>query len=142
MLTKVAMCSHSVYSAIYMQHYFHLSCTLHRFIYSVERNRRSFRRLLPPKLFELFIDTGHYIRDSSAYSPLVHYVKELSVSSLIFLKEFCGDILSHCVGGLKAFSRVYATMWNLLMEYSFQAGKLYPTFFIQSLHKSLHYHKS
>ena len=51
-----------------------------RFLFSMERNRRLFKRLFPPDLFEMFIDIGHYKRDMAAYRPLVDKINSLSVS--------------------------------------------------------------
>ncbi|CAI8012226.1 Serine/threonine-protein kinase Nek10, partial [Geodia barretti] len=52
-----------------------------RYLYSSERNRRRFQKVFPPKLFEQFIDIGHYVRDSGAYSPLLQSVNSMSVCS-------------------------------------------------------------
>ena len=53
-----------------------------RFLFSVERNRRHFKRMFPAELFESFIDIGHYNRDISAYLPLVNKLNCLAVRSL------------------------------------------------------------
>ena len=58
-----------------------LSLSLCRYLYSSERNRRRFQKVFPPKLFEQFIDIGHYVRDSGAYSPLLQSVNSMSVCS-------------------------------------------------------------
>lgn len=47
----------------------------------MERNRKVFKKLFPPNLFECFIDIGHYSRDLSCYSPLVHTINTLPVSA-------------------------------------------------------------
>jgi hypothetical protein len=38
-----------------------------RFVFSVERNRKVFKRLFPPSLFAAFIDVGHYKQDVGVY---------------------------------------------------------------------------
>jgi hypothetical protein len=38
-----------------------------RYVYSVERNRKVFKRLFPPDLFAAFIDIGHYASDLEHY---------------------------------------------------------------------------
>ncbi|XP_059145403.1 serine/threonine-protein kinase Nek10-like [Physella acuta] len=48
-----------------------------RFLFSMERNRRLFKQLFPPDLFEMFIDVGHYNRDLSAYMPLADKINSL-----------------------------------------------------------------
>ena len=50
-----------------------------RYLFSMERNRQLFKRMFPPNLFELFIDVGHYVRELSAYCPLVHMINTLPV---------------------------------------------------------------
>ena len=50
-----------------------------RFLFSVERNRRHFKRMFPAELFEAFIDIGHYNRDIAAYLPLVDRLNSLPV---------------------------------------------------------------
>ncbi|XP_052096230.1 serine/threonine-protein kinase Nek10-like isoform X1 [Mytilus californianus] len=45
-----------------------------RFTFSMERNRRLFKRLFPPDLFDMFISVGHYIKDLSAYKSLVEKI--------------------------------------------------------------------
>ena len=53
-----------------------------RWLFSMERNRRLFKKLFPPALFENFIDIKHYVRDIKSYMPLVHQVNSLPVSLL------------------------------------------------------------
>ena len=38
-----------------------------RFVFSMERNRKIFKRLFPPALFAAFIDVGHYTQNLAAY---------------------------------------------------------------------------
>ena len=57
----------------------HFCC--HRYLFSMERNRRVFKKLFPPDLFVTFIDIGHYNSRLSAYSKLVHTINNLSVSA-------------------------------------------------------------
>eukprot|EP00195_Chlamydomonas_chlamydogama_P014873 CAMPEP_0202909088 /NCGR_PEP_ID=MMETSP1392-20130828/48237_1 /ASSEMBLY_ACC=CAM_ASM_000868 /TAXON_ID=225041 /ORGANISM="Chlamydomonas chlamydogama, Strain SAG 11-48b" /LENGTH=1008 /DNA_ID=CAMNT_0049598709 /DNA_START=59 /DNA_END=3081 /DNA_ORIENTATION=- len=49
-----------------------------RYIFSMERNRKVFKRLFPPDLFAAFIDVGHYNTSLSTYVPLVQRFDELS----------------------------------------------------------------
>ncbi|KAL5007557.1 hypothetical protein ScPMuIL_016363 [Solemya velum] len=48
-----------------------------RFLFSMERNRRLFKRLFPADLFAMFIDVGHYNRELAAYKPLVEKMNKL-----------------------------------------------------------------
>ncbi|XP_069111066.1 serine/threonine-protein kinase Nek10-like isoform X4 [Argopecten irradians] len=48
-----------------------------RFLFSMERNRKLFKMLFPPHLFEKFISIGHYNRDLKAYIPLVEAINSL-----------------------------------------------------------------
>jgi serine/threonine protein kinase len=58
-----------------------------RYLYSTERSRRRFQKAFPPKLFEQFTDIGHYVRDSGAYSPLLHTVDSMSEAALSGLRS-------------------------------------------------------
>ena len=42
-----------------------------RFLYSVDKNRKSFKVIFPPNLFGAFIDVGNYNKDFQAYIPLL-----------------------------------------------------------------------
>ncbi|XP_056007896.1 serine/threonine-protein kinase Nek10-like isoform X2 [Ostrea edulis] len=48
-----------------------------RFLFSMERNRRLFKRLFPVDLFEMFINIGHYKQDLNEYKPLVEKINRL-----------------------------------------------------------------
>ncbi|XP_058513162.1 serine/threonine-protein kinase Nek10 isoform X1 [Ochotona princeps] len=58
-----------------------------RFLFSMERNRPLFKRLFPTDLFEIFIDTGHYVRDISAYGDLVAKLNSLAEDDLKQIAE-------------------------------------------------------
>ena len=58
-----------------------------RFLFSKERNRRLFKRVFPPDMFEMFIDIGHYNRDISAYKPLVKKINSLGVRCGFVIKS-------------------------------------------------------
>ena len=58
-----------------------------RFLFSKERNRRLFKRVFPPDMFEMFIDIGHYNRDISAYKPLVKKINSLGVRFGLIIKS-------------------------------------------------------
>uniref|UniRef100_A0A7R9V241 non-specific serine/threonine protein kinase n=1 Tax=Chlamydomonas euryale TaxID=1486919 RepID=A0A7R9V241_9CHLO len=49
-----------------------------RYLFSMERNRKVFKRLFPPDLFALFIDVGHYNTSLAAYTNLVQHFEDLS----------------------------------------------------------------
>ena len=49
-----------------------------RFLFSLERNRRHFKRMFPPQLFAAFIDVGHYEFDQKKYRPLVDALNALT----------------------------------------------------------------
>uniref|UniRef100_A0A3B3SH41 NIMA related kinase 10 n=1 Tax=Paramormyrops kingsleyae TaxID=1676925 RepID=A0A3B3SH41_9TELE len=68
----------------------HFALCLHqtlRFLFSVERNRRLFKRLFSAELFEMFIDVGHYVRDITSYEALQAKVSLLSEEELKSLRE-------------------------------------------------------
>ncbi|XP_068179667.1 serine/threonine-protein kinase Nek10 [Antennarius striatus] len=58
-----------------------------RFLFSVERNRHLFKRLLPTDLFEMFIDVGHYVRDLTAYEGLRSRVSLYTEEEMDSLRE-------------------------------------------------------
>ena len=78
------------------------ACRALRFLYSMERNRKQFKkywtphgyhdiswshRIFPAKVLETFIDVGHYVKDLSAYSTLVQLINSLSVSGVGWAKD-------------------------------------------------------
>ncbi|NWR88474.1 NEK10 kinase, partial [Furnarius figulus] len=65
-----------------------------RFLFSMERNRHTFKRLFPTELFEIFIDIGHYVRDIGAYEGLV--------SKLNLLKE---DVLKQIAESIESMNQ-------------------------------------
>ena len=54
-----------------------LRCLRH--MYSLEKNRKAMKLLLPASLFGLFIDAGNYTSDLEAYNPIVKSWNKLSV---------------------------------------------------------------
>ena len=54
-----------------------------RFLFSMERNRRMFKRLFPPNLFNRFINIGHYVRKMDLYKTLVLDINNLPVGLCI-----------------------------------------------------------
>lgn len=62
-----------------------LQCT--RFLYSVERNRKYFRKVFPPQIFASFIDIGNYIKDISGYQSTLKLINGLSHNDIENLKD-------------------------------------------------------
>ena len=56
--------------------------TLLRFLYSTERNRRTFKLIFPPDIFGLFVDVGNYNRNPQACSTLVPRLLKLPPEEL------------------------------------------------------------
>ncbi len=52
--------------------------TLLRFLYSTERNRRTFKLLFTPDIFGLFVDIGNYNRNPQACAAVVPRLMKLS----------------------------------------------------------------
>ncbi|XP_064647699.1 serine/threonine-protein kinase Nek10-like isoform X2 [Lineus longissimus] len=91
-----------------------------RFLFSMERNRRLFKRLFPPELYEMFIRCGHYVRELNTYKPVVEKLNSLPEDTIAEIQEnvlalnqnktpsrFIGDyaVLEHLGSG--AFGSVY-----------------------------------
>ena len=62
-----------------------LQCT--RFIYSVERNRKYFRKVFPPQIFASFIDIGNYIKEISGYQSALKLINTLGQADVENIKE-------------------------------------------------------
>ncbi|KAJ8024745.1 Serine/threonine-protein kinase Nek10 [Holothuria leucospilota] len=62
-----------------------------RFLFSMERNRRLFKRLFSPDLFAVFIDVGHYTMDIEAYVPIVEKLNSLPETELSQMKVSLQD---------------------------------------------------
>lgn len=58
-----------------------------RFIYSIERNRKYFRKVFSPQIFASFIDIGNYVKEISAYQPTLKLINSLSQRETETLKE-------------------------------------------------------
>ena len=58
-----------------------------RFIYSIERNRKYFRKVFSPQIFSNFIDIGNYVKEISAYQPTLKLINNLSQAETETLKE-------------------------------------------------------
>ena len=69
-----------------------------RFVFSVERNRKVFKRLFPPGLFAAFIDVGHYKQDVGLYRTLAQQWRGLSRESVSGTAAALEDI-NHGSGG-------------------------------------------
>ncbi|XP_013063092.2 serine/threonine-protein kinase Nek10-like [Biomphalaria glabrata] len=91
-----------------------------RFLFSMERNRRLFKQLFTPELFEMFIDVGHYNRDLQAYKSLAEKMNSLpksvvneiaeNISNTNHNKEpsyYIGDYAVFELLGTGAFGSVY-----------------------------------
>ncbi|GIM13803.1 hypothetical protein Vretimale_16861, partial [Volvox reticuliferus] len=63
-----------------------------RYLFSVERNRKMFKRLFPPELFATFIDAGHYNAQLMAYAPLVTQFEELSEKQRLGVSAALDDV--------------------------------------------------
>jgi NIMA (never in mitosis gene a)-related kinase 10 len=66
------------------QHEIQLHCLrCLRFMYSVEKNRKTFKIIFPPSLFGAFIDVGNFNNEFRAYIPLLKMLnKKTSVEQL------------------------------------------------------------
>lgn len=54
-----------------------------RFLFSIEKNRKSFKLVFPPEIFGNFIDIGNFNRNFQSYVPLLKKInKRLPIKSL------------------------------------------------------------
>jgi len=53
-----------------------------RFLNCIEKNRKVFKFLFPPKLFEAFIDAGNYERNLHSYDSTVLEFHDMNVEEL------------------------------------------------------------
>jgi len=69
---------------IKLQHELQLHCLRSlRFLYSVEKNRKTFKMIFPPQIFGSFIDVGNFNNDFKAYIPLLRKInKKLPLENL------------------------------------------------------------
>ncbi|CAK8683319.1 unnamed protein product [Clavelina lepadiformis] len=58
-----------------------------RFLFSMERNRKMFKRIFPPEMFQKFIDIGHYVRDIEAYTVLVELLNSMQPCAIDIIRE-------------------------------------------------------
>eukprot|EP00049_Salpingoeca_infusionum_P002982 m.61885 g.61885 ORF g.61885 m.61885 type:complete len:1271 (-) comp11886_c1_seq1:380-4192(-) len=62
-----------------------------RFLFSVDRNRRYFKRLFPPDVFSWFISVGHYEFDLSKYRAIVKHFYRLTISGVRRIRNAIED---------------------------------------------------
>jgi len=67
-------------------------CRALRYVYSMERNRKLFRRLFPPDLFAAFIDVGQYVESVAHYVPIAAQLAGLSAEARAKIAEALGDV--------------------------------------------------
>jgi NIMA (never in mitosis gene a)-related kinase len=54
-----------------------------RFLFSIEKNRKSFKLVFPPEIFGAFIDIGNYNKNFQSYITLLKKLnKKLPLKSL------------------------------------------------------------
>jgi hypothetical protein len=53
-----------------------------RYLYSLERNRKFFKKIFSPAIFASFIDVGNYNKDIRAYQETLHMINNLSSSEI------------------------------------------------------------
>ena len=58
-----------------------------RFLYSVERNRKYFRKVFPPQIFASFIDIGNYVKGVSNYQSTLKLINSLGQDDVENIKE-------------------------------------------------------
>ena len=77
------------------------ACRALRFLYSVERNRKVFKRLFPlPDLFAAFIDIGHYVHGIEAYEHIVDLLNSQSSSNLQIMRQAFDTLKSTSTTGV------------------------------------------
>lgn len=74
---------------IKLQHELQLHCLRSlRFLYSVEKNRKTFKMIFPPQIFGSFIDVGNFNNEFKAYIPLLRKInKKLPLENLIQIQQ-------------------------------------------------------
>jgi hypothetical protein len=58
-----------------------------RFMYSFEKNRKSFKIIFPPEIFGAFIDVGNYQVNLKQYIPLLKKFNKLPTQALHLIRE-------------------------------------------------------
>ncbi|KAK3288119.1 hypothetical protein CYMTET_4424 [Cymbomonas tetramitiformis] len=63
-----------------------------RYLFSMERNRKIFKRIFPPELYGPFIDAGHYETDLELYKDLTRRMNALNPEVLESIRACLADI--------------------------------------------------
>jgi hypothetical protein len=63
-----------------------------RVVFSLERNRRSFKRLFPPAIFERFIEIGQYQRELAKYQPLAQMLATMPPDKQGYMRKAVNDM--------------------------------------------------
>lgn len=57
-----------------------------RYLYSNVRNRVDIKNLLTPRILQIFIDIGNYVRSLNAYKKIVIEFNKISLEDLIAME--------------------------------------------------------
>lgn len=49
-----------------------------RYLFSIEKNRKNFKTIFPPRLFGIFIDIGNYVKSISKYEVILNEINKLN----------------------------------------------------------------
>jgi len=63
-----------------------------RFLNCIEKNRKVFKFLFPPKIFAAFIDAGNYNRNLLSYKPVIQEFHGMTLEELQIIKTKIEDI--------------------------------------------------
>ena len=63
-----------------------------RFLNCIEKNRKVFKFLFPPKLFAAFIDSGNYNCNLHSYQPVILEFHEMTLEEIDLIKTKIDDI--------------------------------------------------
>ena len=53
-----------------------------RFLWSLEKNRKMFRKLFPPAMYGAFIDVGNYNKNLNSYNAVLHSYHSLNLKEI------------------------------------------------------------
>lgn len=87
-----------------------------RFLFSIEKNRKLFKLLFPPKLFGIFIDIGNYVKVTSRYKSLAVEFNNLPESEIHKIEQSLVEINKDLISLTTNFNRLKSFGSYTLLE--------------------------
>lgn len=66
-----------------------------RYLFSIEKNRKNFKTIFPPKIFGIFIDIGNYVKVLNKYEPILNEFNKLNEKEIEKIKNGLASLVEN-----------------------------------------------